>query len=52
MRRKYFLFDAGKPKLKSLYHFNKKDKKKLCKELKAYKKNKLLQDGLLRANKE
>jgi hypothetical protein len=39
---------AGKPNLKSVYHF----KRKLCKELKAYKKNRLLQNGLLRAKKE
>ena len=44
--------DAGKPNLKKLYQFNKKDKRKLCKELKAYKKNRLLQNGLLRAKKE
>lgn len=44
--------DAGKPNLKSLYQFNKKEKKDLCKELKAYKKNKLPQDSLIRAKKE
>lgn len=44
--------DAGKPNLKSLYHFNKNDKKKLHKELKTYKKNDLLRDSLLRAKKE
>jgi hypothetical protein len=44
--------DAGKPNLNSLCHFNKKNKRKLCKELKAYKKNRLLQDSLLRAKKE
>jgi hypothetical protein len=44
--------DAGKPNLKNLYQFNKKDKKKFCKELKAYKKNRLLQNDLLKAKKE
>ncbi len=44
--------DAGKPNLKSLYQFNKKDKKKLCKELKSYKKNELVQDSFTRAKKE
>ncbi|MEP6466438.1 MAG: zinc dependent phospholipase C family protein [Parafilimonas sp.] len=44
--------DAGKPNLKSLYHFNKKDRKKLYREMKAYKKNKLVKDSLIRANKE
>ncbi|MEP6684150.1 MAG: zinc dependent phospholipase C family protein [Parafilimonas sp.] len=44
--------DAGKPNLKGLYQFNKKDKKKLCKELKASKKNDLLKTDLLRAGKE
>jgi len=40
------------PNLKSSYHFNKKNKRKLCKELNAYKKNRLLKDNLLRAKKE
>jgi hypothetical protein len=44
--------DAGKPNLKNLYRFNKNDKRKLCKELKAYKKNNLLPGHLLRAKKE
>jgi hypothetical protein len=44
--------DAGKPNLKSLNQFNKKDKRRLRKELKSYKKNNLLQDDLLRARKE
>ena len=44
--------DAGKPNLKSLYQFNKKDKKKLCKELKANKKNTLHKNDLLKAKKE
>ncbi len=44
--------DAGKPNLKSLYQFNKKNKRKLSKELKVYKKNNLLPDSLLRAKKE
>lgn len=44
--------DAGKPNLKNLYRFNKKDKRRLHKELKSYKKNCLLQHDLLRAKKE
>jgi hypothetical protein len=44
--------DAGKPNLKNLYHFRRKNKKKLCRELKSDKGNRLLQDGLLRAKKE
>lgn len=44
--------DAGKPHLKSLYHFSRKNKEKLGKELKSYTRNHLLQDGLLRAKKE
>jgi hypothetical protein len=44
--------DAGKPNLKNLYHFNRETKKKLCKELKSNKKNRLLQDGFLRVKKE
>jgi len=35
-----------------LYQFNKKDKKKLCKELKANKKNTLHKNDLLKAKKE
>ena len=44
--------DAGKPNLKSLYDFSRKERKKLCKELKAYKRNNLVKDSLLRANRE
>lgn len=44
--------DAGKPSLKSLYHLSRKNKKKLTKELKDYKKNELVQDDLIRAKKE
>jgi hypothetical protein len=44
--------DAGKPNLKKLYQFNKNDKKELCKELRIYKRNDLLKDRLLKAQKE
>jgi hypothetical protein len=44
--------DAGKPNMKSLYTFQRSDRKKLCKELKAYKRNNLIKDSLLRAAKE
>lgn len=44
--------DAGKPKLKQLYKFQRNERKGLHKELKAYRKNDLLQDNLLRAKKE
>ncbi len=44
--------DAGRPNLKTLYYFNKEDKEKLSAELKAYKKNDLIKDSLLRAKKE
>jgi len=44
--------DAGKPNLKNLYSSNHKIRKALRKEVRAYKKNELLKDGLLRANKE
>ena len=44
--------DAGKPKMKNLYTFQRSDRKKLCKELKAYKRNDLIKDSLLRAKKE
>ncbi|MEO8711261.1 MAG: zinc dependent phospholipase C family protein, partial [Parafilimonas sp.] len=44
--------DAEKPNLKNLYQYNKKDKKKLYKELKLNKKNELMKDGLIRAKKE
>jgi hypothetical protein len=32
------MVDAGKPKPKCLYQFNKKNKRKLCKELRLIKK--------------
>ena len=44
--------DAGKPNVKSLYKFSSSSRKKLCKELKEYKKNDLVKDSLLRARKE
>jgi len=44
--------DAGKPNVKSLYKFSRSSRKKLCKELKEYKKNDLVKDSLLRARKE
>ena len=44
--------DAGKPNLKSLYEFHRKDRKKLCKELKSYKRNDLIKDSLLRSKTE
>ena len=40
--------DAGKPNLNSLCQFNKKEKKKLCKELKSYKKNKLVKKIIIK----
>ncbi len=44
--------DAGKPDLKDLYQFNKKNRKELRKELKSYRKNELVADSLIRARKE
>ena len=44
--------DAGKPNLKSLYQSNQQNKKQLSKELKSYKRNNLVKDSLLRAEKE
>jgi hypothetical protein len=44
--------DAGKPNLKHLYSSNHKIRKALRKEVHSYKKNDLLKDSLLRANKE
>jgi len=44
--------DAGKPSMKSLYKFQRSERKKICKELKAYKRNDLTKDSLLRAKKE
>jgi hypothetical protein len=44
--------DAGKPSMKGLYTFQRSHRKKLCKELKAYKRNDLIEDSLLRARKE
>lgn len=44
--------DAGRPNMKSLYQFQKSDRKQLCRELKAYKRNDLIKDSLLRATKE
>jgi hypothetical protein len=44
--------DAGKPNMKSQYKFQRSERKKLCKELKAYKRNDLIKDSLLRARKE
>lgn len=43
--------DAGKPNLENLYNLSRKDKKKLNQELKAYKLNELVKDGLIRAKK-
>ena len=44
--------DAGKPNLKDVYQFTRKNKKDLRKELKSYKKNDLVADSLIRAHKE
>lgn len=44
--------DAGKPDLKDLHMFDRKDKKQLRKELREYRKNDLLEENLLRARKE
>lgn len=44
--------DAGKPNLKHLYQLDKSKRKQLCKELKAYKKNMLVKNSLIRAQKE
>ncbi|MBV9961817.1 MAG: hypothetical protein JO072_06175 [Parafilimonas sp.] len=44
--------DAGKPKLTQLYKCTNKNSKELRKELRSYKKNNLLEDSLIRANKD
>lgn len=44
--------DAGKPNLKSLYKLSRENKKQLCKELRFYRRNKLMQNNLLRAKNE
>jgi hypothetical protein len=44
--------DAGKPNLKHLYELKKTGCKQLSREVRAYKKNDLFRDSLLRAGKE
>ena len=44
--------DAGKPNLNKLYHSNKKIIQERRKEIKSYKKNDLIKNKLLKANKE
>ncbi len=44
--------DAGKPNLEGLYQHNRKSRKELHKEIRSYKKNDLIKDGLIRAKKE
>ena len=44
--------DAGKPNLNNLYHSNRKIIQERRKEIKSYKKNSLVKNNLLKANKE